>query len=74
MTTRRVRTTIRPDQELEVDDAEFTDLQRQGLLLPGVYAEQFDIAEGVAGGMDDSAASRTASAKGRTSKTTVKEA
>lgn len=28
-----VRTTMRPDQEIEVGDAEYTDLQRQGLLL-----------------------------------------
>ncbi|GIH26072.1 hypothetical protein Aph01nite_43820 [Acrocarpospora phusangensis] len=44
----KVRTTIRPDQELDVDEAEYTDLQRQGLLLPGIHAEQFDIAEQVA--------------------------
>lgn len=30
--TRTVRTTMRPDQPVEVDDAEYTDLQRQGLL------------------------------------------
>jgi hypothetical protein len=28
-----VRTTMRPDQEIEVGDAEYTDLHRQGLLL-----------------------------------------
>ncbi|WP_225825595.1 hypothetical protein [Streptomyces naphthomycinicus] len=28
-----VRTTMRPDQEIEVDDAEYLDLQRQGLLV-----------------------------------------
>jgi hypothetical protein len=32
---RRVRTTIRPDQDLVVDRAEWTDLNRAGLLLPG---------------------------------------
>lgn len=47
--THQVRTTIRPDEVLEVDDAELLDLQRQGLLLPGAHAEQFDIAEQVAG-------------------------
>lgn len=29
----RVRTTLRPDQEVEVDDAEYLDLQRMGLLV-----------------------------------------
>lgn len=29
----RVRTTIRPDLEVEVDDAEYLDLQRMGLLV-----------------------------------------
>jgi hypothetical protein len=28
-----VRTTMRPDQPIEVDDAEHLDLQRQGLLV-----------------------------------------
>lgn len=28
-----VRTTMRPDQPIEVDDAELLDLQRQGLLV-----------------------------------------
>lgn len=28
-----VRTTIQPDVELEVSDAEYTDLKRQGLLI-----------------------------------------
>lgn len=28
-----VRTTMRPDQTIEVDDAEYLDLQRQGLLV-----------------------------------------
>lgn len=31
--TRTVRTTMRPDQTIEVDDAEYLDLQRQGLLV-----------------------------------------
>lgn len=31
--TRKVRTTFQPDVELEVDDAEYLDLQRQGLLV-----------------------------------------
>lgn len=43
--TRRVRTTIRPDQVLDVDDAEYTDLQRQGLIL---FDEQYRIAEELA--------------------------
>lgn len=29
----KIRTTMRPDQEIEVDDAEHIDLQRQGLLV-----------------------------------------
>lgn len=28
-----VRTTMQPDREIEVDDAEYLDLQRQGLLV-----------------------------------------
>lgn len=28
-----VRTTMRPDQEIQVGDAEYVDLQRQGLLV-----------------------------------------
>lgn len=28
-----VRTTMRPDEEIEVGDAEYTDLHRQGLLI-----------------------------------------
>lgn len=28
-----VRTTMRPDQEIDVGDAEYTDLHRQGLLI-----------------------------------------
>ncbi|WP_030344761.1 hypothetical protein [Streptomyces sp. NRRL S-1022] len=28
-----VRTTMRPDQEIEVDNSEYVDLQRQGLLV-----------------------------------------
>lgn len=35
----RVRTTIRPDQEVEVDDAEHLDLQRMGLLVEDAPAE-----------------------------------
>lgn len=31
----RVRTTIRPDLEVEVDDTEHLDLQRMGLLVEG---------------------------------------
>lgn len=30
---RTVRTTMQPDQEIEVGDAEYLDLQRQGLLV-----------------------------------------
>jgi hypothetical protein len=32
--TRTVRTRMRPDQPIEVGDAEYVDLDRQGLLLP----------------------------------------
>ena len=32
--THTVRTTMRPDQEIEVGDADYLDLQRQGLLVP----------------------------------------
>jgi len=31
--TTTVRTTIHPDEEIEVDQAEYLDLQRQGLLV-----------------------------------------
>lgn len=31
--THTIRTTMQPDRELEVDDAEYLDLQRQGLLV-----------------------------------------
>ncbi|MDQ3760974.1 MAG: hypothetical protein M3460_04545 [Actinomycetota bacterium] len=31
--THKVRTTMQPDVELEVDDAEYTDLKRQGVLV-----------------------------------------
>lgn len=31
--TRTVRTTMRPDQPIEVDDADYLDLQRMGLLV-----------------------------------------
>lgn len=31
--THTVRTTLRPDQELDVGDAEYTDLSRLGLLV-----------------------------------------
>lgn len=31
--TRTVRTTIRPDLEVEVDEAEYLDLSRMGLLI-----------------------------------------
>jgi hypothetical protein len=33
MTDRKVRTTLHPHTTITVDEAEFTDLQRQGLLL-----------------------------------------
>ena len=33
MTVHKVRTTMQPDKELLVDDAEYTDLFRQGVLL-----------------------------------------
>lgn len=31
--TRKVRTTNQPDKEIEVDDQEYLDLERQGLLV-----------------------------------------
>ncbi|MET8826101.1 hypothetical protein ABZX40_13595 [Streptomyces sp. NPDC004610] len=31
--TRKVRTTMQPDKEIEVGDAEYLDLKRQGLLI-----------------------------------------
>jgi hypothetical protein len=31
--THTVHTTMQPDKEIEVDDAEYLDLQRQGLLV-----------------------------------------
>lgn len=31
--TQKIRTTMRPDQEIEVGDAEYLDLYRQGLLV-----------------------------------------
>ncbi|WP_020135047.1 hypothetical protein [Streptomyces sp. 351MFTsu5.1] len=38
--THTVRTTMRPDQEIEVDDAEYLDLQRQGLLVQETAEEE----------------------------------
>ncbi len=35
----KVRTTMQPDVEIEVDDAEYLDMQRQGLLLDEPKAE-----------------------------------
>ncbi|WP_393075278.1 hypothetical protein [Streptomyces sp. LN704] len=37
--TRTVRTTMRPDQEIEVNDADYLDLHRQGLLVPETATE-----------------------------------
>lgn len=34
----KIRTTISPTQEIEVSDAELTDLQRRGLVLEGTRA------------------------------------
>lgn len=31
--THKIRTTMRPDQEIEVPDADYLDLKRQGLLV-----------------------------------------
>lgn len=31
--THAIRTTMQPDREIEVDDAEYLDLKRQGLLV-----------------------------------------
>jgi hypothetical protein len=38
--THKVRTTMRPDQEIEVDDAEYLDLKRQGLLVEETAEEE----------------------------------
>lgn len=38
--THKVRTTMRPDQEIEVDDAEYLDLQQQGLLVEETAEEE----------------------------------
>lgn len=46
----KVRTTIAPHEVLDVDEAEYLDLQRQGLLLPDPAEEQYRIAEGAAAG------------------------
>ncbi|MFG3170569.1 hypothetical protein [Streptomyces sp. NPDC048200] len=35
----KVRITMRPDEEIEVGDAEYTDLSRQGLLVEDTPAE-----------------------------------
>lgn len=37
--THQVRTTMRPDQEIEVGDVEYLDLQRQGLLVEDTATE-----------------------------------
>lgn len=37
--TRTVRTTMRPDLEIEVGDVEYVDLQRQGLLVEETATE-----------------------------------
>lgn len=34
-----VRTTMRPDQPIKVDDAEYLDLKRQGLLIEETQAQ-----------------------------------
>lgn len=36
---RSIRTTIRPDETIEVDEAEFLDLQRQGLVKEEIKAD-----------------------------------
>lgn len=35
----KIRTTMQPDEEIEVDDRELLDLQRQGLVHEGTKAE-----------------------------------
>jgi hypothetical protein len=35
---RTVRTTIQPDVDVQVDDAEYLDLKRQGLLVEDAFA------------------------------------
>ncbi|TQS30053.1 hypothetical protein [Microbispora sp. KK1-11] len=44
----RVRTTIEPGKVLDVSEAEYLDLKRQGLLLPNPNDEQVRIAQGAA--------------------------
>lgn len=39
MADRKVRTTFRPDVEIEVGDAEYADLAAQGLIAPNAKAE-----------------------------------
>jgi len=38
--THTVRTTMRPDQQIEVDDAEYLDLKQQGLLVEETAQEE----------------------------------
>lgn len=45
----KVRTTIEPGRELDVDEGEYLDLKRQGLLLPNPADEQVRIAQNTAG-------------------------
>lgn len=58
-----VRTTIRPDKELEVDDAEYADLQAMGLLIAG--SEQHQIAEAQARAEADRKAAAASGAGGQ---------
>lgn len=37
-----VRSTIEPERDIEVGEAEWTDLQRQGLLLDGYTGTEYD--------------------------------
>jgi len=41
----KVRTTIEPGKVLDVDEGEYLDLARQGLLLPDPADEQYRIAQ-----------------------------
>lgn len=56
-----VRTTMQPDQEIEVGDAEYLDLSRQGLILADVAAAP---APSVAAGPPPTATKKTASPAG----------
>lgn len=59
----RVRTSFTPDVVLHVDDAEYLDLSRQGLLLDDEAVAKLDAADEAAKAKEDEAAAPTASKK-----------